>query len=169
MHDPRRSLTTNDVAAIIGLTNEQTDRNQVYELVQSIAAETCGWVLLTTLKYVERDNVVERVHSSDAVSHPVGGRKPLDRLVASHGATNSSDVFLAGTEDDVRRAFYDHEQIFALGIGAILNAPISYAGHRLGTLNFCGEEGMYRDREIQAAKILAGLLVPTLLAETASV
>lgn len=169
MPNATRPLTTDDVAAIIALSSTQPDPQQVYQLVQSIAAETCGWVLLTALKYVERDNVVERVYSSDADSHPVGGRKPLDKLVESHGAASAGDVFLAATKDDVRRAFYDHDLIFALGIGAILNAPISHAGRRLGTLNLCGREGSYRDGEIAAAKTLAGLLVPTLLRETGAV
>ena len=166
MKDTRRPLTTSDVAAIISLTTEAPDREQVFDLVQTVAAETCGWVLLTTLKYVEHDNVVQRIHSSDKVSHPIGGRKPLDMLGESHGAANGNDVFLAATKEDVRRAFYDHEQIFELGISAILNAPIGHAGRRLGTLNFCGEEGMYRECEIRTSKILAGLLVPTLLRET---
>jgi len=165
MPGPRRPLATADVAELINLTSEEPDRSQIFDLVQSISADTCGWVLLTTLKYVEHENAVERIHSSDEVSHPIGGRKSLDKLVESHGGSSSSDVFLAGTKDDVRRAFYDHDSIFALGIGSILNAPITHADRRLGTLNFCGEEGMYGANEIQAAKILAGLLVPTLLSE----
>ena len=37
------------------------------------------------------------------------------------------------------------------------------AGRRLGTLNFCGEEGMYGEREMQIGRVLSGLLVPSLL------
>jgi hypothetical protein len=76
------------------------------------------------------------------------------------------DVALAATRADVKRLFFDHELIFSLGITAILNAPIRHAGRRLGTLNFCGEEGMYGPAEVERAKILAGLLVPSLLVET---
>jgi hypothetical protein len=42
--------------------------------------------------------------------------------------------------------------------------PIRHAGRRLGAVNLCGEEGMYGPAEIARGKILAGLLVPTLLA-----
>jgi hypothetical protein len=64
----------------------------------------------------------------------------------------------------VRQAFFDHELNFSLGITAILNVPICYARRRLGTINLCGEEGMYGPAEIARGKILAGLLVPSLLA-----
>ena len=160
-----RQLNTADVARIIGMTNEQADRPAIYKAVEVIAAETCGWVLLTTLKYNEAEQVVERLHSSDEKAYPVGGKKPLARITASHGAMEHGEVFLAADKEAVKAAFFDHELIFSLGISAILNSPIRHAGRRLGTLNFCGVADTYGAQEIQSAKILAGLLVPCLLDE----
>ena len=158
-----RTLTTADVAAIVAASSTAGDARQVYALVEAIAAETGGFVLLTTLKFVEAEGVVERIHSSDPPSHPVGGRKPLDKLTESHGG--DGDVFLAATKADVARAFYDHTFLFEMGIGSILNAPIGHAGRRLGTLNFCGTDGQYGADDIATATTLAGLLVPCLLGE----
>jgi hypothetical protein len=163
-----RALTNADIASLIALSNEQPDRQVIYKAVEKIAAGTCGWVLLTTLKYVEAEQVVERLHSSDEKAYPIGGKKPLNKITTSHGAMDQGEVFLAATKADVKHAFFDHELIFSLGISAILNAPIRYAGRRLGTLNFCGLEGTYGPAEIQNAKILAGLLVPSLLHELKS-
>jgi hypothetical protein len=119
--------------------------------------------LLTILKYVEKDAVVERLSSSDEKAYPLGGRKPLDKITASHGAMEHGGIFLAGTKADVKEAFFDHELIFSLGITAIMNVPVRHAGRRLGTLNFCGEEGMYGEREMQIGRVLSGLLVPAVL------
>jgi GAF domain-containing protein len=160
-----RALTQADIAAIIALTSAQADRHAVYKAVETVAAETCGWVLLTTLRYDEGLQAVVRLHSSDEKSYPVGGTKPLDKLTENHAIMERGDVALAATKADVKRMFFDHELIFSLGITAILNAPIRHAGRRLGTLNFCGLEGTYGAAEIQTAKILAGLLVPCLLLE----
>jgi len=55
------------------------------------------------------------------------------------------------------------DRLFSLGASAILNAPIRHAGRRLGTLNCCGMANTYGSKEIEAAKTLANLLVPTLL------
>ncbi len=160
-----RSLSTADIAAVVAMTSDRIDAQQVYRLVETIAAETCGFVLLTTLKFVEAEGVVERIHSSDPPSHPIGGRKPLDKLTESHGG-NEGDVFHAATQADVARAFYDHTFLFEMGIGSILNAPIRHAGRRFGTLNFCGTDSQYGAEEIETATILAGLLVPCLQRET---
>jgi hypothetical protein len=159
---PKRDLTLDDVRAVMALQAEKPDR-ETYKAVERLAAETCGWRLLTILKYVEKDAVVERVSSSDEQAYPLGGQKPLDKISASHGAMDHGGIFLAGTKAQVKEAFFDHELIFSLGITAIMNVPVRHAGRRLGTLNFCGEEGMYQEREMQIGRVLAGLLAPALL------
>jgi hypothetical protein len=159
----KRELTVEDVANLLALTADSTDPQPIYHAAQRIAAETIGWRLFTILRYVESDQAVERLHSSDAVAYPVGGRKPLAKIAASHGAMDKGEVFLAATEADVRKAFFDHELIFSLGIRAILNVPVRVAGRRLGTVNLCGEEGMYGPPEIARGKVLAGLLAPVLI------
>ena len=158
----KRDLTLDDVRAVMALQAEKPER-ETYKAVERLAAETCGWRLLTILKYVEKDAVVERLSSSDEKAYPLGGRKPLDKIASSHGGMEHGDIFLAGTKADVKAAFFDHELIFSLGITAIMNVPIRHAGRRLGTLNFCGEEGNYHEREMQIGRVLAGLLAPALL------
>jgi hypothetical protein len=158
----KRDLTLEDVRAVMALQAEKPERD-TYKAVERLAAETCGWRLLTILKYIEADQVVERVSSSDEKAYPLGGRKPLDKIASSHGAMEHGGIFLAGTKADVKEAFFDHELIFSLGITAIMNVPIRHAGRRLGTLNFCGEEGNYHEREMQIGRVLAGLLTPALL------
>lgn len=158
-----RPLVLTDVAHVMTRVAGSPNAQGIYDAVGRLAKECCGWRLLTALKYVEAENCVERLWSSDPKSYPVGGRKPLDKISASHGALDQGEVFLAATKEDVRKAFFDHELIFSLGITAILNVPIRYCGQRLGTLNFCGEEGMYGARQVADAKVLAGLLTPVMI------
>ena len=160
----KRDLSIEDVAHLIALAGQSADPGFFYQAVQRIAAQTIGWRLFTILRHVEADQAVERLHSSDAASYPVGGRKPLAKIGASHAALEKGEAVLAATKEEVRRAFFDHELIFSLGITAILNVPIRHAGRHLGTLNLCGEVGMYGAADIARAKVLAGLLVPAMLA-----
>jgi len=162
-----RDLSIEDVAHLIALAAESADPGSVYRAVQRIAAETIGWRLFTILRHVEADRAVERLHSSDVAAYPVGGRKPLAKIAASHAALEKGEAVLAASKDEVRKAFFDHELIFSLGITAILNVPIRHAGRHFGTVNLCGEEGMYGPADIARAKVLAGLLVPTLLSAAA--
>ena len=164
MPHKQRALTIADVAALVQRSAEGSGALEVFCEAERIAGASIGWRLFTIMRYVEDAHVVERLYSSDPEAYPIGGRKPLDKLSTSHAALESSDFFLAADRQAVRQAFFDHALIFSLGISAILNLPIRQAGRRLGTLNLCGEEGMYGPAEIADAKILAGLLLPWLLA-----
>ena len=152
-----------DIAEAMARSAECANPKEVWRLIERISAGTIGWRLFTILRYVEAEATVERLYSSDEKTYPVGGRKPLSKTTANHAAMEKGEVFLAATKESVRRTFPDHELLFALGITAILNLPIRYAGRRLGTMNLCGEEGTYGAVQIARGKILAGLLVPTLL------
>jgi hypothetical protein len=163
----RRDVTTADVESIQALTGSEPDSMIIYRAVERIAAETVGFVFLTTLRYNEVEACVQRLHSSNAQAYPVGGKKPLSKIKESHAALDSGEVFLAPDRAAVKAAFFDHELIFSLGSTAILNAPIRHGGRRLGTLNFCGVEHTYGPDDVRKAKLLAGLLVPSLLAEMA--
>src|SRR5262249_12977100 len=155
-------LQTENAAHLIPLAGPRPDPGPLYRAVQRIPAETIGWRLFTILRHVEADQAVERLHSSDVEAYPVGGRKPLAKIGASHAALEKGEAVLAATKEDVQRAFFDPELIFSLGITAILNVPIRHAVQHLGILMLCGEEGMYGAADIARAKVLAGLLVPVL-------
>src|SRR5437763_5755 len=110
----KRDLTMADVAAVIAASTASVDARFVHREIERIAAETVGWRLFTILRYVESAAAVERLYSSDENAYPVGGRKPLDKITASHGAMERGEVFLASTKEEVRNAFFDHELIFSL-------------------------------------------------------
>ena len=157
-----RQLTIADIGAIVALSAEKPAA-EVYSAVECLSKSACGWRLMTILADDQAGQSVVRLHSSDPKAYPVGGRKPMDKIKDTQAAMASGEIFHAATKDAVAKAYFDHELIFALGITAILNAPVRHAGRRLGTLNLCGEEGMYGPAEIAHAKILAGLLAASLL------
>jgi GAF domain-containing protein len=164
MSQTLRALTIEDIESVLTLTGAAADPMQVYARVDALVRETVGYKLLTVLRFVEETQEMERLYSSDLKTYPVGGRKQMKTINKDHTLAARGEIFLAANEAEVKRTFPDHELIFSLGAGAILNAPIRYAGRRLAALNCCGLANSYGPREIAAAKILAGLLIPTLLA-----
>ena len=164
MSQTLRALTLDDVASVLTLSAAATEPMQVYTKVDALVRETVGHKFLTVLRFVEETQEVERLYSSDTKAYPVGGRKQLKTINKDHSLAANGEIFLAANEAEVRNTFPDHELIFSLGAGAILNAPIRYASRRLGTLNCSGLANSYGPRQIEAAKVLANLLVPTVLA-----
>ncbi len=160
----KRDLILADIEHVLDAMGSRGG-DAAFEAVARIGAETCGYRMLTVLQYDEAAGEVVRRFTSDP-NYPVGGRKALSQYPTNHAAIERDGYFLAGTREAVRQAYADHEALYALGVTAILNAPIRHAGRRLGTLNFSGEEGQYGPREVAIARILAGLMVPCLSSAT---
>ena len=160
----KRDITVADVTKVMAVSMKG-DRKKVYKAVEKLAKETCGYTMFTILKYVEKDKQVERVYTSNPKKYPVGGRKPIDPASHNQQKLEKGQVFVAPNKAAIKRAYFDYELIYSLSITAILNAPITAGGMRLGTLALSGLQGMYGTKEVERSKVLAGLLVPALAAE----
>lgn len=165
MASSRSRLCVADFALITQVTATESDPQAVFRAVEGLAQQIVGHRLFTVMRLHARFAEVERVYSSRPDAYPVGGRKPKGGTAWGEQVLDRGEVFLAATPDEVRRAFADHELIFSLGFGAILNVPIRFRGRSLGTLNLCHEAGWFGDADVAPARQLAGLLVPPLLAD----
>ena len=160
----KRDITVADVTKVMAVSMKG-DRKKLYKAVEKLAKETCGYTMFTILKYVEADKQVERVHTSNPKKYPVGCRKPIDPKSHNQKTLEKGNVFVAPNKAEIKRAYFDYELIYSLGITAILNAPITANGRRLGTLALSGKQGMYGRKEVERSKVLAGLLAPVMIAE----
>jgi GAF domain-containing protein len=159
-------LTDQDIAAAMEIVAAD-GAQAAYRAAEALAGRVIGHLLFTVNRHLAATAEVERLYSGNPTAYPVGGRKqkrdtPWGRVVLDQG-----EVFIARNSEEVRAAFSDHALIASLGISSIMNVPIRFGGKSLGAMNLCGEAGQYAESDIPAAKILAGLLVPVLLADQA--
>jgi hypothetical protein len=159
-----RALTLPDLAKLAELSAGRRDTMQLYAAVDRLVQEVIGHRLFTMMRVHEETSEVERIYSSDTRAYPVGGRKQKGGTPWSRAVLDRGEVFVARNPDEVRDAFADHELIFSLGIGSIMNIPIAYADRRLGTMNVSHEAGWFTDAHATAGRIIAAFVVPSLIA-----
>jgi len=80
------------------------------------------------------------------------GRQVLER----------GDPFIGRSADDIRANFDDHEIILGLGLVAVLNMPVRFGGRTIGTINLLHDGNPYGTQDLEAARLLAGLLAAPL-------
>jgi GAF domain-containing protein len=158
-------LTDQDIAAVMDITAVE-EAQATYRAVDALARRVIGHTLFTVNRHLAASAEVERLYSSNPTAYPVGGRKhkrdtPWGRIVLDQG-----EVYIARNSEEVRDAFSDHALIASLGVSSIMNVPIRFGGETLGAMNLCGEEGQYAEADIPAAKVIAALLVPVVMAES---
>jgi hypothetical protein len=160
----QRALTIDDLAALARLSFAPHDPAQLYAAIDRLLQEVIGHKLFTLMRVHEAAAEVERIYSSNEAVYPVGGRKGKRGTPWSQAVLDRGEVFVARDPDEVRAAFADHELIFSLGIGSIMNIPIGYRGLRLGTMNISHDAGWFDDRDAAIGRLVAPFMVPSLVA-----
>jgi hypothetical protein len=160
----RAPLTVHDLAALAAIAADRGDPPALFAAADALVGRTIGHKLFTVMRVHETAQEVERLYTSNPGAYPVGGRKPKADTPWGRVVLTEGRVFVARTPDEVRRAFADHELIASLGIGSIMNVPISLAGRRLGTMNVSHDAGWFTDEDALKGRVIAALLAPALLA-----
>lgn len=132
-----------------------------YAAIGEEAQRRFGWKLYTAMRYLPSGEV-ERVHTSDPRTYPVGGRKPRRDTPWSRQVLVRGEPYYANDVAGIRFAFEDAEKLIGMGLGAVINVPVKDGERVLGTLNFLREPGAYRERDVQSALALAAAAVKLL-------
>ena len=146
----------------LAATRAAGDRS-IYPALEQLSAATIGHRLFTIMRFDPDRAEVERVHSSNPTAYPVGGRKRKRDTAWADQVLGAMQVFRATTPQEIEAAFDDHQTIFGLGIGSILNIPVTQQGRCIGTMNLCHEAGWYLPQDEYTGLRLAPYLIPALL------
>ena len=121
-----------------------------------------GAKLFTILK-VLADGSTERMYTSEPAAYPLSGRKPRNETPWYRNVILARRHYFGPTKAHVREVFFDHELIFSLGCGSVINVLVLYDGRVLGAVNMLHEEHWYRPEDPARAEPIAAMLIPALL------
>lgn len=161
---PHGRPTMEDLAAVIAVTSRMHEVGEVLAAVDALAKRTLGHHQCSIFRYVHDTAEVERIHTSTAGSHPLGGRKRIADYPHNQTVLARGDIYVAPDREAVARTYKDSERIFALGVTSIMNVPVRFGDTNIGALNLMGEAGWYGPEVFPSARVVANLLAPTLMA-----
>src|SRR5687767_1173352 len=99
-------------------------------------AEALVGVRLFTVMTVDRAaGLARRAYTSDPVSYPATGTKPIEMNPWFEVVVGRHEMFVANTLADIAKVFGDHELIGSLGCGSVVNLPVLRAGALVATVN----------------------------------
>lgn len=162
MPEPAHILTLDDVAGIMALTAR--DGAAAYRAIDALAQRVFGHALFTVTRSLHATKEVERAYSSNPVAYPVGGRKQKQDTEWGAKVLDRGEVLVCDGPDEIRRVFADHALILGLGITAMVNVPVLFAGRSVATMNMSHAERRFRDGDLPSLTLLAALLLPLVLA-----
>ncbi|HXD44577.1 MAG TPA: GAF domain-containing protein [Pseudolabrys sp.] len=163
MPSSRRTLIADDLYALTQAQRAAGQPHAICAALEALSAQVIGHRLFTVMRFDSALSEVQRIYSNMPAAYPPGGRKQKKATAWADHVLRDMKAFLGSGPDDIRSAFDDHETILGLGLGSVLNIPVVYAGHCVGTMNLLHEAGWYRADDEQTGALLAAFLIAPLL------
>ncbi len=139
-----------------------TDNLQVWAALHRLYADTVGVKLFTVTSVDMEHKLARRCYTSHPDDYPVSGTKPIDYNKWFDIVHGQRRTFVANTIKDIAAVFPDHEKIWSLGCGSVVNLPAVIAGELAATINLLDQEHFYTKEKVDF--IEQELAQPSLLA-----
>lgn len=151
-------MTTQDFAADLAAFDRtianDTGPDAPWIALETLARKVIGARLFTTMTVDMKNEVARRAYTSDPVSYPVSGTKPIRYDSWFDIVHKQRRSFVANTIADIARVFPDYELIDSLGCQSVVNIPVEVGGELLGTVNCLDAAHHYTPERVAASEFL---------------
>lgn len=122
---------------------------EAYEALQALVQATVGAKLFTVMIVDMENELSRRAYTSDPVSYPTSGTKPLNYGPWFDIVHKQRAFFIANTIEDIAKVLFDHELINELGCQSIVNMPIIIGDTLIAVVNMLNVEGHFTPERVQ--------------------
>jgi hypothetical protein len=122
---------------------------ECWKALQNLTAAVAGFKLFTVMTVDLANGVARRAYSSHPADYPVSGTKPIHYDSWFEIVHKQHKPFVANTIADIAKVFPDHEKIWLLGCGSVVNLPVIIEGQLAATINMLHEEHYYTPERVE--------------------
>ena len=130
------------------------DGDAAWQALRVLSEALVGAKLFTVLTVDWPNERTGRVFTSHPEAYPVAGTKPIRYTEWFEVVHKRREAFVANTIEAMKPFFPDHDLIWSLGCGSIINLPIEIAGDMVGTINLLHEEQFYTPERVERSELL---------------
>ncbi len=123
--------------------------DECWKALQNLTGVVAGFKLFTVMTVDMANGVARRAYSSHPVDYPVSGTKPIHYDSWFEIVHKQHKLFVANTIADIAKVFPDHEKIWSLGCGSVVNLPVIIEGQLAATINMLHEEHYYNPARVE--------------------
>jgi hypothetical protein len=143
-----------DLAAFDRAIANDAGPNAPWSALETLARKIVGAKLFTTMTVDMKSELARRAYTSDPVSYPASGTKPIRYDSWFDIVHKERRSFVANTIEDIAKVFPDYELIDSLGCQSVINIPVEVGGELLGTVNCLNIAHHYTPDRVAASELL---------------
>lgn len=145
---------TADLAAFDRAIANDTSPDAAWIALETLARKVIGAKLFTTMTVDMENELARRAYTSDPLSYPASGTKPIHYDSWFDIVHRDRKSFVANTIEDIAKVFPDYELIDSLGCQSVINIPVEVGGELLGTVNCLDVMDHYTPERVAASEVL---------------
>ena len=138
----------------------------VFETINAIATRRVAAGLVTVMRHIEAEQMVERLYSSVPSAYPVGGRKLKRDSAWSRHVLVEHRVLVSAGDEALKEHYVDHATITGLGLHSCVNVPLVSQGQCVGTMNVCAPQTEWSEDDLALVRVLGLAALSAVLAIT---
>lgn len=155
-------MTDTALAAFAASLGAASTPQAAFAALHAYSDATTGGRLFTVMTVDMGAGLARRAYTSDPVSYPASGTKPVQHNAWFDVVHGRHETFVANTLADIAQVFPDHALIGSLGCGSVVNLPILRAGSLIATVNVLDAEHYWTGPRV--AGLQAQMPVPAMAA-----
>ena len=141
------------------------NRDAQWQVISRLLADAFGHQLFTALVYLESQQLMKRLYTSDESISPLGGFKATGNGPWSRHVLGEGKLYVASTEEDVRTVFSEAPMLIERGLQSAFNLPVRVEGRVVGSLNLLSTRHAYDQADHDLAALISGLCAPVFIEE----
>ncbi len=122
---------------------------QCWKALQDLYGAVVGHRLFTVMTVDMPRQEACRAYTSHPVEYPVSGTKPIRFDAWFDVVHRQQRMFTAGTIEEIAAVFPDHEKIWSMGCGSVVNVPVIVDGALAATINILHAEHHYTPERLR--------------------
>lgn len=142
------------LAAFDAMVANDSNPDAPWIALETLTRKVIGVKLFTTMTVDMKNEVARRAYTSDPVSYPTSGTKPIRYDSWFDIVHKERRSFVANTIEDIAKVFPDYPLINSLGCQSVINIPVEVGGELLGTVNCLEVAHHYTPERVAAAELL---------------
>ncbi|QQO16754.1 GAF domain-containing protein [Bradyrhizobium diazoefficiens] len=156
-------IAFDDLRDFLGSLTRATSEGAAFSALEKRSARLHNHVLFTCLRFDYRDQVMLRLYSNREEVSPIGGQKPLPSGPWADRLIQEGRSYIGRSRQDLKEVFFDYEPLWAIGCESVMNIPIRWKSHTVGSINILGRASQYDDVSAEHFAPYAQLAVPLFL------
>jgi len=140
---------------------QQENSKNFFKKIDNFIHKNIGHKLITLTVIDKSKKYVERIYTNNPRAYPLLGTKPIPKNKWGKVLRkNGPKYFLCKNKKEIKKIFFDHETIFSLGCGSIINYVVRFNNTPLGTINILDKENKYKLSDIKKIEMIGIFMMP---------